>query len=659
MDIINNDKFTTWLKASYPSETLLISCEYLDDSLISSLVTNFNLTPNINNIKVYILFKGSSYDFCTNSSEIKALLNLKNLACADIIVKRNTTLNFTGFLIDNASLLTIDYIDNRIVSCINSFNCPYTINSFKSKFLDLFLVSNDIENFYNSLLNDYINHSLNLNNIVLNYVNLIKSNDLTYKSHCLYSTFRDNFKICTSGIPQFSSFENGTYKLTELLIENNNPGFSFLEVGKLLLPNGKKDSAYTKYGENHSKLAESLGLVHITQSTKFRLVYISDLGVKFLKLSELNKILFLKYQIYNIPLIKYLFNICFDNTIDIEEFILDISTLSQSTAKRRCSNIKALINFLIQGSDDIISDIWFNCLANKKTIPNKNVVNYKFTKESYNAVYSIISNRFCNEINYINIDSIYKSIKLYEPTLLKINKIDNSNELSSLLSIMLSDSKFIFNYPIIIKDSSYCIDPFNHFIEFNEIINRHEFFNHFNKVGYNSDVIYKKFVECTKDLIRLDYDTFISKSKFNIKSNDICTIKSLLLDLIRENNFITLFDLSTICKLPYIGYEYNHYLLYSIIENYLNNDFKLIYDYSSITYKYKYLFLVEIKSQINNFTDLLIHILRTNYSRFDSVSFSEIESYLIINNIISTSLCKSFIDKTKINIDKLNRLKAL
>lgn len=657
--IINNNIFINWLKSNIPNKTLFISIEYLDNDLIESLITHFNLTSNINNIKVYILLKSSNNDFCNGRSDIMSLLTLKNLSSPNIVIKRNTSLDFTGFLIDNCSLITINYMEDGSIANINSSISPDTINNFKSKFLNIFLDSDNINCFYNSILDSYISNSLNLDHLILNYIDLIKSNDFTYISSCFYSIIRSNIKLSPSAVPQFSNFENGAYKLPKLLNEHNNSGYSFLEIGKFLLPAGKKDGAYTKYGENHSKLAEILGLVHITNSSRSRLVYVSDLGLKFLELSDTNKKFFLKYQIYNIPLIKYLFNICFNNIIDIEEFILDISTLSQSTAKRRSSNIKGLIKILTQESNEIVSDIWSNCLNKKNSLLNKNTYDYKFTKEEANTIYNMITNKFSKGVDYIFIDSIYKSIKLYEPTLLKINKIDDSNKLFKLLSFILAESGFVFNYPFIIKDSSFDLDPFNYFIKKNEIINRNEFLDYFNKIGYSNDIINRKFDEYAKYLIRLDYDIFIDKSKFNIKSSDIYAIKSILLDLIYKNDFVTLFDLSIIYKFPDINYEYNYYLLYSIIANYFSDDFKLIYKYSTITYKYKFLFLVDIKSHICDFTDLLIYILNNNYYEFDFITISDIESFLIVNNIITTSLCKSFVDHSKLYIDEFNRLKVL
>ena len=93
-----------------------------------------------------------------------------------------------------------------------------------------------------------------------------------------------------------------------------------------------------------------------------RHVYSSDIGSRFLSLSEDNQRLFLKYQIYNMPVIKCLFNLCFNENISISDFILNVSELSTSTAVRRSSNIKKLIKILLNNCDKKVADIFNNCL---------------------------------------------------------------------------------------------------------------------------------------------------------------------------------------------------------------------------------------------------------------------------------------------------------
>lgn len=656
MHIINTNSYITWSKSNIPRKKLLISLEYLDSDLLNSLTNNFNLDSNSNNIDTYILFKGCYDDFFSYYSDIKVLQHLHNISSDKIKIKRNTNLDFSGFLIDNTDLFTLQLNTKNYFISNNYIKSDYLIDDFIAKFNSIFEISEDIHSCYSKILNAYVTNTINLSDKVNHYIDLVKNNDINYKRSCFYSRYRGDVKLSASLVPQFSTFEKGAYTLPLILKNFGNLGYTFLEIGKLLLPPGKKDSAYTKYGENHSKLAESLGLVYISKYSKLRKVYLSDLGYEFLNLSDINKESFLKYQIYNLPLIKYLFNICFDNVINIEDFILNISTLSLSTAKRRSSNIKALINILIDDCDnERILSIWNNCL-NTKNLNTLKYRKYIFSSQDKDSILDLINNRLAKGIHFINIESIYKLIRLYEPTLLKINNINDSLGLSDLLSEIFIGTNLVASSGLITKEISYTSDPFKYFIENNNLIDRNKFFSYFIDVGYDINFISRKFHEYACDLIRLDFDTYILKSNFNINLEDINTIKSVFKNTLSKNIFISLFDFSTINKLPNIKYEYNHYLIASIITNYLDDEFNLISKYSSRTYLYKYLFITNKDSYIHDFTDLLSLIIRTFYHEFDSVNFKELESYLIVNNVISSSLCKSFIDCSRISIDEFDRI---
>lgn len=62
---------------------------------------------------------------------------------------------------------------------------------------------------------------------------------------------------------QISNLEDGTIRICALLKDNDDPGYTRADIGKLLLNDGvdRKKTAYIKYGENHSNLAYTLGLL--------------------------------------------------------------------------------------------------------------------------------------------------------------------------------------------------------------------------------------------------------------------------------------------------------------------------------------------------------------------------------------------------------------
>ena len=91
-------------------------------------------------------------------------------------------------------------------------------------------------------------------------------------------------RIETGDVIQFSNIEDATINFCEKVNEVNNPGLNFQEIGRLLQDDGieRKVGAYVKYGENHTKTAQTLGLAFELCNT----YYLSGVGYIFIELNE-------------------------------------------------------------------------------------------------------------------------------------------------------------------------------------------------------------------------------------------------------------------------------------------------------------------------------------------------------------------------------------
>ena len=89
--------------------------------------------------------------------------------------------------------------------------------------------------------------------------------------------------VLSSDVPQFSSIDSATIKICTLLSSLAPIGYTFEEIGKILQPGRTEDVlANKKYGENHVKTAESLGLA-FSNNRKY---YLSAIGYVFPSLSK-------------------------------------------------------------------------------------------------------------------------------------------------------------------------------------------------------------------------------------------------------------------------------------------------------------------------------------------------------------------------------------
>ena len=153
-------------------------------------------------------------------------------------------------------------------------------------------------------------------------------------------------EIITYSIPQYSSFADGTINMIKYLRMAGDFGPSFLEVGQHYIESGSDERAYVKYGENHAKLAEILGVVEIRQENRKR-VYLNELGKALEKRSKLEQEdCFVKLSA-RVPIVQYAIKHGISDSKALEEVMR--MYLSESTAERRRRNTWDMIVKLREG----------------------------------------------------------------------------------------------------------------------------------------------------------------------------------------------------------------------------------------------------------------------------------------------------------------------
>ena len=141
-------------------------------------------------------------------------------------------------------------------------------------------------------------------------------------------------------IPQYSSYDDGTVNIIHYLRCIGDFGPNFVEIGKHYLGSDHNDVAYTKYGENHAKLAEALGLASIVNEGRKR-VYLTEIGRELEKRDiEVQKNC-IKKLAGQIPIVQRAFKDDFRGVSELERLMYDY--LSESTVKRRRKNTWDLV----------------------------------------------------------------------------------------------------------------------------------------------------------------------------------------------------------------------------------------------------------------------------------------------------------------------------
>lgn len=158
--------------------------------------------------------------------------------------------------------------------------------------------------------------------------------------------------ITPKDVFQFSTLEAGTDYICQALSDAGNPGVTFIEAGKLLLDDGKprKDTAYIKYGENHLKTAELLGLLFELTHTYF----LSCVGVEYLRLNDEDRRKLLVRLFLRNKFIARLIKATATGNVNARQFLY---MLSDATYTRRKSNIKRILRYLQEAGEYDFSEI--------------------------------------------------------------------------------------------------------------------------------------------------------------------------------------------------------------------------------------------------------------------------------------------------------------
>ena len=152
-------------------------------------------------------------------------------------------------------------------------------------------------------------------------------------------------ELIPADVPCFSTLENGASRLNELL-EFEPDGLTFADAGYQLM-NSVKPGARVKYGENHSKLAAMLSLVTIS-SNRPAIVRATRWGTYLTRYDWRSKEEVLRKLLLRDLCVKTVVKSALIGPTTYRDVV---KVLSTSTAIRRRTNVRCLVEFVLSGTD--------------------------------------------------------------------------------------------------------------------------------------------------------------------------------------------------------------------------------------------------------------------------------------------------------------------
>lgn len=368
-----------WFICKPVEKSLIICSPYLKKNALDQIIEQFELGNNECILDVKILIRGTLDDFIQGSSDLTALDALLALRCIDIDnVKRVTNLHMKAYLRDEEDLL------------IGSGNCTGSglsfgghlgnveggiqtkeagvIDDFCDYFYDIFDHAQPLAEFYDSISEQYTEDAIapfRNRPVIIN-----RNATGERRSRYDFRTEDETVVLCEQllelsiqDIPQFSNFNHAVYDTPVLVNEANHDG-EFLTFDRLgeLLPGERADTlvAKKKYGENHAKTAELLGLITILPE-QTRKLQITPLGEVFINATAEEQDRILTRQLMRTAIVrdiysKYELSGSFSITQYLENY------LSHTTAVRRRPNVRVFFEKLadsnVEGAEDILENVF-------------------------------------------------------------------------------------------------------------------------------------------------------------------------------------------------------------------------------------------------------------------------------------------------------------
>lgn len=251
----------------------------------------------------------------------------------------------------------------------------------------------------------------------------------------------------------------------------------------------------------------------------------------------------------------------------------------------------------------------------------------------------IISKAFVENKYYLSEKKLFSLIVDEYPGFLKKNQIHKSITLFYIITNLFQD-KYRFRKPhIIAKNSSIreisYLNIFQYFNNNSSILNYNDFKIFCMKEQWGKNIIDQIFNDVIEKYIRVSKNKYILKSKFEITNEQIELIYNCLLEKIPKSNYIALFSITDYEFLPMIKYEWNGFLLQSIIEEYILQ-LKIVEPLAKYR-KMQYGIILNSNMEIFSYDGLIYYLLTqekmNNISEYNMIKFLKFKGVLKYDSI--------------------------
>lgn len=277
--------------------------------------------------------------------------------------------------------------------------------------------------------------------------------------------------------------------------------------------------------------------------------------------------------------------------------------------------------------------------------------NIDYTDEEREQLKDTLELLLSSNNGYCSDGLLFENIKMSMSDFLIRNNIENRTNLFYVTN-KLFEGEYQFSRPHICSlDFSKSVNAQEimlHLMGEKDIILHSEFAAISKKMVWSEITSSFVFAEIEKDTIRISDDEYLKKTKFIINNEEIYKIKQALDLLCNSFGFVSAILFDDFSQLPKMRYEWNTFLLTSLVENF-NVGYKVI-NPKNKDRRYQKGIIVKQDCKCESLDDLVFECLKQ--AGISEITEMDLLSFLLINGIVRKVLPKEIYNSTKLNYNE-------
>ena len=314
--------------------------------------------------------------------------------------------------------------------------------------------------------------------------------------------------------------------------------------------------------------------------------------------------------------------------------------LSQLLKNNRCAMTRAEIQNRMLGVSDIRI---VNALLRLPEIIQwdynefNHMDNIHFSDEDIRTLEESLLEIMANQSGYCSERQLYSAVMKKMPQFIKANQIKNYHNLFYVANYLLGD-KFRFSRPHIASSKFPNVELTNvsvvrFFVGPSKTITYPDLVELSNRIGLPNGAFTMVLNDVEKDYCRISLNDYILNSDFHISADAQSKISSVLADLTAASGYYGIFALYNYDSFPQVEFEWNEFLLQTIMEKY-DLGYKLL-EPNTKDRRYKRGIIVPDICSCNSFEEFVIEQLKKD--SIQAMPETEFSSYLRRKGLVLTT----------------------